>query len=102
MCLLVMIMLCESEGSKGRILGKTWGMPELTKTSPYVHSRVDSNTFTMGNPMPESNVPYGRVDFIPQSGTLELASVLEFLNNLWGPGTEKDRVAVPGCQCWNL
>ncbi len=29
-------------------------MPELTTTSPYVHSRVDSNTFTMGNPMPES------------------------------------------------
>ncbi len=28
-------------------------MPELTITSPYVHSRVDSNTFTMGNPMPE-------------------------------------------------
>ncbi len=23
-------------------------------TSPYAHSRVDSNTFTMGNPMPES------------------------------------------------
>ncbi len=22
--------------------------------SPYVHSRIDSNTFTMGNPMPES------------------------------------------------
>ncbi len=29
-------------------------MPELTITSPYVHSRVDSNTFTMANPMPES------------------------------------------------
>ncbi len=29
-------------------------MPELTLTSTYVHSRVDSNTFTMGNPMPES------------------------------------------------
>ncbi len=25
-------------------------------TSPYVHSRVDSNTFTMGNPMPESTL----------------------------------------------
>jgi hypothetical protein len=31
-------------------------MPELTITSPYVHSRVDSNTFTMGNPMPESTL----------------------------------------------
>ncbi len=29
--------------------------PELTVTSPYVHSRVDSNTFTSGQPyMPES------------------------------------------------
>jgi hypothetical protein len=26
-------------------------MPESTVTSPYVHARVDSNTFTMGNPM---------------------------------------------------
>jgi hypothetical protein len=29
-------------------------VPELTITSPYVHSRIDSNTFTMGNPVPES------------------------------------------------
>jgi hypothetical protein len=29
-------------------------MPKLTITSPYVDSRVDSNTFTMGSPMPES------------------------------------------------
>ena len=29
-------------------------MPELTIISPYVNSRIDSNTFTMGNPMPES------------------------------------------------
>ncbi len=26
-------------------------MPELSITSPYVHARVDSNTFTTGNPM---------------------------------------------------
>ncbi len=41
-------------------------MPELTITLPYVHSRVDSNTFTMGigqpyagvdlNPMPDSTL----------------------------------------------
>jgi hypothetical protein len=42
-------------------------MPEMTITSPYVRSTVDSNTFTMDNPTP-------RVDFIPQSGTLDLAS----------------------------
>ncbi len=28
-------------------------MQELTIPSPYVHSRVYSNTFTMGNSMPE-------------------------------------------------
>ncbi len=31
-------------------------MPELTINSPFFHSRVDSNTFTMGTPMPESAV----------------------------------------------
>jgi hypothetical protein len=29
-----------------------WGLvSELTITSPYVHSRVDYNTFSMGNPL---------------------------------------------------
>jgi hypothetical protein len=28
----------------------------LTIISPFVHSRVDSNTFTMVNPMPESTL----------------------------------------------
>ncbi len=31
-------------------------MKKKTITSPYVHSRVDSNTFTTGNPMPESTL----------------------------------------------
>ncbi len=34
-------------------------MPEFTIASPYIHSRVNSNTFTMGNPdnpMPESTL----------------------------------------------
>ncbi len=31
-------------------------IPELTITWPYVYSRVDSNTFTMVNPMPESTL----------------------------------------------
>jgi hypothetical protein len=43
-------------------------MPELTITSPYVHARVDSSTFTMGNPKPESI-------FYPLLGTLDFASV---------------------------
>ncbi len=47
-------------------------MPELATNSPYVHSKVDSSTLKMGNPMPESTLT--RVDFIPQSGTLDLAS----------------------------
>ncbi len=46
---------------RGRIQRKSWctvwdSMLELTITLPYVHSRVDSNTFTMGNPMPESTL----------------------------------------------
>jgi hypothetical protein len=35
-------------------------MPELIITSPYVHSRVFSNTFTMG-----IGQPYARVDLNP-------------------------------------
>jgi hypothetical protein len=31
-------------------------MPELTVTSPDVYFRVDSNTFTMGQPLPESTL----------------------------------------------
>jgi hypothetical protein len=39
--------------SKENMLYGTWDpMPELTITSPYVYS----NTFTMGNPMPESTL----------------------------------------------
>jgi hypothetical protein len=44
---------------RGRIQRKTWCMDpgtELIITSPCVHSRVDSNTFTMGNPVPESTL----------------------------------------------
>jgi len=37
-------------------------MPEMNITTPYVHSRVDSNTLTMGKPMPESPMP-GSFDF---------------------------------------
>jgi hypothetical protein len=61
----------------GRIHRKKHGvwdpMPELTITSPYVHSRADSNTFTMGIGIGQ---PYARVNlnlmpestFIPPSG----------------------------------
>jgi hypothetical protein len=33
--------------------------------SPYVHSRVDSNTFTMGNPIPESTLTLYRSRLYP-------------------------------------
>jgi hypothetical protein len=45
----------------------------MPQTSPYVHSKVASITFTMGNPMPEPTSPYARVGFISKSGTLDLA-----------------------------
>jgi hypothetical protein len=47
-------------------------MPELTITTPYVHSRVaDTNTLTMGNSMPDSTLTLCQS---PQSETLDLAS----------------------------
>jgi hypothetical protein len=61
-------------------------MPELIITSPYVHSiQSQSHTFTMAYPMPESTLtPYARVDFIHQSGTLDLASeLLQLLSLVW-------------------
>jgi hypothetical protein len=48
-------------------------MPELTITLPYVHSKVDFNTVTMGNPMPvDLNLCQSRL--FPLTGTLDLAS----------------------------
>jgi hypothetical protein len=39
-------------------------VPELTITFPYVHSRVNSNTFTMGNPMLESSLTWPQLTFL--------------------------------------
>jgi hypothetical protein len=67
-------------------------IPELAIiTSPYVHSRVDSSTLTMGNPMTESTLT--RADFIPQSGTLDLAS--EHLLKTYGTERGDYRMRVP-------
>ncbi len=45
---------------KGQIQRKTWCMGPCVEvdsiTSPYVHSRVDSSTFIMGKPLPESTL----------------------------------------------
>jgi hypothetical protein len=51
-CKPVLIAKAESKEKHG-----AWSpTPELTITSPYVHSRVDSSTFPMGNPIPESTL----------------------------------------------
>jgi hypothetical protein len=55
-------------------------MPELTITSPYVHYRVDSNTFTMGNPMPESTLTLCLSQLFPPVRSLNLASALPILS----------------------
>ena len=47
-------MITESEAVSKEKHGEWDPMPEFSITSPYVHSKVDSNTFTMGNPMPKS------------------------------------------------
>ncbi len=61
-------------------------MPDLTITSLYVHSRVDSNTFTMGNPIPEWTFTLSRVDFFPPVRGLGLASVYLFTHERGGGG----------------
>jgi hypothetical protein len=50
-------------------------MPELTITSPYVLSKTQTHLpwAILGIPMPESTVTHAKVDFIPASGTLDLA-----------------------------
>ncbi len=53
-------------------------IPELTITSPHVQSSVDSNTFTMGNPMPESILSPSQVLWI---WLLELAFPTLRVNN---------------------
>jgi hypothetical protein len=59
-------------------------MPELTITSPYVHSRVDSNTFTMGNPARVDINPMPESLYLSQSETL--GSAVDFwLNGLSRP-----------------
>jgi hypothetical protein len=52
-------------------------MPEFTIASPYVHSRVNSNTFTMGIGQPYARVnlnPVPKSTLSPQSGSLDLPS----------------------------
>jgi hypothetical protein len=50
----------------------------------FVHSRVVSNTFTMGNPTSESALTLCQSRLFPQSRTLALASVAKFIVPDWG------------------
>jgi hypothetical protein len=56
--------------SVAKIQRKPWCLGTYAGVdSPYVHSKVDSNTFTMGNPMSESTYsPMPESTFIPQPG----------------------------------
>ena len=57
---------------KNMVYGTRWdSMPELTITSPYVHSRVDSGHIYHGQ-------PYARVDLNPMS-----ESTLSSSQGLW-------------------
>ncbi len=50
-------------------------LPLLTITSPYVDARVDSNTFIMGNPMPESTLTLRQSRLYPPVRDLEFGLV---------------------------
>ncbi len=57
-------------------------MPVSTITSPYVHSRVDSNTFTMGNAMPQSTLTQCYSQFYPPVRDLNMDLVYGFFTVL--------------------
>ncbi len=67
-------------------------MPESTITSSYVHSRVDLNTFIIGNPMPESPVTLCQSRLCSSDRDFWLASELiaDFLVQLLIPTTKAD------------
>ncbi len=75
-------------------------MPESTTTSPYVHSGVDYNIFTMGNPMSESTLILCQNHLYPP--------VRDFGFGLWGSAEERMTIQVSKlltrglCQeCWH-
>ncbi len=71
--------LRQSEAESKEKYGVWDPMTELTLNSPNVHSRVDSNTFTMDNPMPESTLKLCQSRLYPQFGTLDFVSVFRVL-----------------------
>ncbi len=83
-------LTCSKKGRSiwGRIQRKTWCIGPYAgvdyKSSPYAHSRFDSNTFTMGNPMPESTLqPYARVDFTTLCKSRLYTRIRDFGFGLW-------------------
>ncbi len=59
---------------------------ELNITSPYVHSRVDCNTFIVGNPMPESTLILGQSRLYPQVRDFEFSlssTVWKWVTKYW-------------------
>jgi hypothetical protein len=89
-------------------------MPEFTIASPYVHSRVNSNKFTMGNPMPESTLTLCQSRLYPPSQgvwicPLDLVSLLladvirpELIERVWRwhiRHNQTVRQAVEYCTC---
>ncbi len=59
-------------------------MPELARiTSPYVHFRVDSNTFIMGNPMPESILTLCQGRLYPPVRDLALSPTKDWPLHSW-------------------
>jgi hypothetical protein len=90
---------------KNKVYGR-WS----TIASPYVHCRVDSTTFTMGNPMPESTLslcqsrpyPYARVDLIPMpESTLSPSQGLWIWPLVYPPWTSQNIDNCFKCRlCW--
>jgi hypothetical protein len=61
---------------QSQIQVETWCMGPYTGVdynSPYVNSRVDSNIFTMGNPMPESTLTLCQSLLYPQPRDLRFS-----------------------------
>jgi hypothetical protein len=52
----------EAESKEKHVVWDPMPIAQVAITSLYVHSRVDSNTFTMGNLYQK---PYTKVDFFP-------------------------------------
>jgi hypothetical protein len=72
---------------------KTWcmgPMPELTITSPYIDSRVDYNTFTMGNPIPESTLTLCQSRLYPPSQGLRIWHLVCNVNIVYGNLTSEN------------